>query len=194
MAELKKLLGSYLSNICALERCMFETVQLQIQDPQVPAHRKAGPLLSKLVSAHKTHLETLEEKIALSDGLSRMMLAKEAIAAITGTLAGAAEAFRTHRISRMLRDDYTALSYAAMSYTMLHSTALAAGEAEVADLALRHLRHLTPLIVEISQIMPEVVINELADQDSAVDEGVAKAALNNTQRAWNHEATDIDQS
>src|SRR5688500_8844564 len=68
MAELKKLLGSYLSNICALERCMFETVQLQIQDPQVPAHRKTGLLLSKLVSAHKTHVEKLEEKIALSDG------------------------------------------------------------------------------------------------------------------------------
>ena len=187
MQDLNKKLGAYLSNLCALERCLFETVQMQIQDEQVIGHTKSGILLGKLLSVHKTHLETLEEMIAKNGDFGRSLIAKEAVAAITGTLAGAAEIFRTARLSRLLRDDYTALSYAAMTYTMLHTAALAAANAPIADLALRHLRELTPLIVQLSTILPEAVLYELKDPSGKLDKGVARAALENTHRAWSPE-------
>ena len=46
----------------------------------------------------------------------------------------------------MLRDDYTALSLAAISHTMLHTTGLALQNQPLADLAQRYLKDITPII------------------------------------------------
>ena len=63
----------------------------------------------------------------------------------------------------MLREDYTALSLAAIRYHMLHTTGLALQDQAMADLALRHLKDWTPIIVEISQAVHPVVVQELRD-------------------------------
>ena len=53
-----------------------------------------------------------------------------------------------------------------------------------ADLALRHLQNLTPLIVEISEIIPQIIGGEVARECPGVDTSLAATALANTHNAW----------
>ena len=84
----------------------------------------------------------------------------------------------------MLRDDYTALNMASFSYTMLHTTGLAYHDAAVADVAVKHLQDITPLIIHFNEIIPHIVVKELQDEGPGIDTSVAAAALANTQHAW----------
>jgi hypothetical protein len=87
-------------------------------------------------------------------------------------------------ISRILRDDYSALNLITMSNTLLHTTALALESKDVAELALQHLKNLAPLVVKIGQMVPDVVARELKRQSPTIDLAIAKTALRNTQLAW----------
>ena len=84
----------------------------------------------------------------------------------------------------MLRDDYTALSLAAISHTMLHTTGLALQNQPIADLAQRYLNDITPLIIDISQVVPGVVVKDLEDNEVLIDRAVGQEAVRKTQAAW----------
>ena len=111
--------------------------------------------------------------------------AKEAISAALGIAAGLIDQVRTQQVSKMLRDDYTALSLAAISYHMLHTTGMALQDQATADLALRHLKDWTPIITDISHVVHGVVAQELQDDAHAVATGVAAESERITQEAWN---------
>jgi hypothetical protein len=80
-----------------------------------------------------------------------------------------------------------------MGYTSYHTFGLAVGEEQIATLAQKHLKDLTPLMVEISKVLPEVVVQETnEDSDFAVDTAVGRRAVNNTQAAWSNDVTSTD--
>ena len=60
---------------------------------------------------------------------------KRAGSAVAGVAAGVIDLVRTEGLPKNLRDDYTAFSLANIGYLMLHTTALAFEDQEVADLA-----------------------------------------------------------
>src|SRR5438045_2749044 len=109
---------------------------------------------------------------------------KDAVATVAGTLAGLYDKIRKHPVSRMLRDDSVALSLAATAYSMLYTTALAVRDLPVANVALRHLRGITPLVVELSDTIPGVVCRELAQTDPEIDATIVDLARKNTAEAW----------
>jgi hypothetical protein len=94
------------------------------------------------------------------------------------------ENVRTDPISKNLRDDYTALGLAAVSYTMLHTTGQALMDQQTADLAANYLKDYTPLIAEIGEVIPEVVVSELRDETELLNPGAAVEAVRRTQEAW----------
>jgi len=57
-------------------------------------------------------------------------------------------------------------------------------ESNTADLARQHLQDWTPLIIQISEAMPFVVIKELESDAMAVDANAAQEALRNTHQTW----------
>src|SRR5690606_22476353 len=112
-------------------------------------------------------------------------LVKRAVSEALGFMAGLYGKVRDHQMSRMLRDDYTALSLTAMSYTALHTFGLAVRENRIADTALTHLQEITPILIEISRTLPHLVVAEVGDRlDRQVDMTAVDAAVRNTQRAW----------
>ena len=114
--------------------------------------------------------------------------AKEAFLGFLGEAAGLVDRLRqTDQVSRMVRDDYTALSLAAVSYHMLHTTALGLKDQPLADLALKHLGEITPILVDLSKTVCTVVASELNDEDRIIDPTVADEAIRNTQRMWSAE-------
>lgn len=67
---------------------------------------------------------------------------------------------------------------------MLHTAALALGNEAVSNMALTHLKDITPLITEISKITPQVVARELEGQATIVNANAGIQATQNTQEAW----------
>jgi len=111
-------------------------------------------------------------------------MAKDAVTAASGFLAGIYDHLRTHPISKDLRDDYVAVTMACVAYEMLHTTGLALKHAPTAELALRHLRQLTPYVSQIGQMIPQVVVKELASEGVSVDGSAAATAASNNHAAW----------
>ncbi len=112
---------------------------------------------------------------------------KEAVAAAAGTLAGIYGKVRPHPVSRMLRDDATALSLAAIGYSMLHTAAVALREARVATVAQRHLRDVTPLVMHLGRVIPAAVVVELGEDFPNVDADAAQHGVAAVREAWAQE-------
>ena len=91
---------------------------------------------------------------------------------------------RTEGISKSLRDDYAAFSLAAISYAMLHTTALGLGNQRVASLAERHLTDYAGAIERINEIMPGVVHRELVKDGHQADAGAVAATRQVVPNAW----------
>ncbi|MBN8418671.1 MAG: hypothetical protein J0L73_07150 [Verrucomicrobia bacterium] len=176
-------LHMYVNDTAAMAKHIENAFAQQCKDADVRSHIAAHQLIEKMHSTLAAQRAEMERQAhALSSGVGAAL--KEAVTNLTGALAGLYGQVRKHPISRILRDNYTALSLACVSYEMLHTTALGLGEKTVADVALRHLGELTPYIMALTNIIPEVVLVELAKDDPAIDVSVAKKAVENTLGAW----------
>lgn len=176
-------LRMYVNDTAAMARHIEGAFDQQRQDADVKSH---GATHQMIESMHRTLAaqRLTMEKHAEQEGGGVGAAMKEAVTAVTGALAGLYGKVRKHPLSRILRDNYTALSLACISYEMLHTTALATGHQALADTAIRHLKELTPLIMAVTKIIPEVVLEELAKDDASINVLVAKQALENTLNAW----------
>lgn len=87
-------------------------------------------------------------------------------------------------ISRMLRDDYSALNLITISNTLLHTTALALDSEEIANLSLKHLKLLAPIVVKLGELVLNIAIKELNVKNPKIDLKTFDMALRNTMDAW----------
>ena len=180
----------HLADMQAVEKHILEAVQRQREEDVVRNDLEANKLLIEVERSLNAHVEALTNLSKQYDGEGESAL-KKAITAAAGVVAGLYDKVREHELTRMLRDDYTALSLAAMGYTTLHTFGLAVKEQRIADLALNHLKDLTPLMVEISKVLPAVTAREVAaENDFPVDASVGEEAVRNTQTAWDANVTE----
>jgi hypothetical protein len=188
MSDRKDTLQQYVSDMLALERHIHEPIKRQRDDERVRKHPETHQLLSRAEAMLDRHIEHLERHLETLGGEPASPV-KDAVSAVAGVAAGLYDKVRSDPVSKMLRDDYTALNLAAIGYTMLHTTGLAMTHHQTADIALQHLTDWTPFIVEINEIIPRIVVRELADEGAMVGAQVAQEAIRNTQQAWSREVT-----
>ena len=183
MSERMDTLQQYVSDMLAVEREIHEAVRRQRDDDSMARFTEAQSLVSRAEAVLDNHIEALEAHLETlgGDGASPV---KDAVASVLGVAAGIYGKVRGEKVSKMLRDDYTALSLAAISYHMLHTTGLALQNQATANLALRHLRDWTPIITELSRAVHKVVVAELADDGAVADSSVAQESERMTQEAW----------
>ena len=176
-------IADYVSDMAALESHIEEALDRQLtevkDDPVAPA---AVRDFHDMVKEHRDTLKAMEEEAGKTIGTP----IKEAGAALVGKAAGIIDLVRTEGISKGLRDDYAAFSLAAISYSMLHTTATALGDGRVASLAERHLRDHADAIMRINEIMPEVVISELEKGGHRADNAAVEATRQAVLRSWQH--------
>ena len=180
----KATLDMYINDMHALQTHILEAVTHQSEDSRVKNEAQTTELIGKLKSTLTEQVNHLAAIKAKKDTGTVGSAIKESIGQVSGFVAGLYGKVRKDPVSRMLRDDYTALALATISYTQLHTTGLAYQEQEVADVALKHLEDLTPLVIRINEIMPNVVAAELMDEGSGIETEVAGEAVENTQQAW----------
>jgi ferritin-like metal-binding protein YciE len=176
-------LRMYVNDMVALEKNILDAVDKQCADPRVQEDPACSQLVREIHAGAKGRLADMENHAAAIGGEPGATI-KEAVAGVAGTLAGIYDMVRKHPVSRMLRDDYTALSLATTSYSMLYTTALAIHDQPVARVALRHLQEIPKQVMALSQLIPRIVVRELAEDDSSVDTSVIPLAQEKTLEAW----------
>ncbi len=178
-----------LADMLGIEQHVLQTVERQTCDDRVKKFYNAYELLKRIEPVLRSHTAELERHLSTVDGGLESKL-KKAATSIAGSVAGFYDRLRTNEpVSRSLRDIYTSLNHAAISYGMLQTAALALNEVEIATLAQTHLTGLTAFIVELSEIIPFVLATELADEGKIEDATVAQQAAALYHQAWSHDVT-----
>jgi ferritin-like metal-binding protein YciE len=174
-------IADYVGDMVALESHIEEALDRQLtevrDDPEASAAVRG---FHDTVRQHRDTLIALQEDIGSTPGNP----IKAAGAALLGKAAGVIDLVRTEGISKSLRDDYAAFSLAAISYSMLYTTAWGLGNQRVASLAERHLTDYAQAIERINEIMPFVVERELAKDGHQINEGAAAATRQVVPNAW----------
>lgn len=181
--DAKSTLATYVSDMLALERHIAAPIESQAKSGDHQSYAAAYELITRIKSTTDQHIQALEARLATlgGDGSSGI---KTAWAQIIGGGAAAINAARSTKVSKSLRDDSTALSLEAISYTMLHATAMGLGDQETAALAKRHLDDVAPIIVSISREMPAIVLQELRGDGHQISVSASQITEEATRDSW----------
>jgi hypothetical protein len=187
-AELQK----YVSDMIAVEQHIGAAFRKQVNDERLSSHDpRAGRIVNRLATISEQHEQALKSHLEELGGDTAKGI-KEVATAAMGTLAGIYDKVRTEAVSKMLRDDYTAVSLAAISYTMLHTTGLSMNGESTADLALRHMEAYAPIIMELAEVIPSSVVVDLRDEGATISESIIQQAVGNTQSVWQRSSGEQD--
>jgi len=173
---------SYMTDMIAVEKHIADALERQLESEPLQKHGNALRIVRSSKQVLSNHISSLENHLEQNGDSSSAL--KDAVSTALGALAGLIDKGRTDTASKMLRDDYTAFSLAAISYTMLHTTALALGDQGVANTALKHLKDITPIVTEISKVISDVVVSEITDEGTIVNANAGVEGTQNTQTAW----------
>jgi hypothetical protein len=186
----KQSISKHISDMYAVEQHIRDAVARQRDDERLKNNIEANQVVIEIERVLNDHLEALDD-LAESYDAQVQSRAKEALGKALGVAAGLYDRMRgKHPLSRDLRDNYVALSLAAMAATQFHTYGLSIGEDRIADLGSDHLHDLTPLLVEISKVLPDVTAQETAEEsDFPADASIAAQATANTQAAWSPSVT-----
>jgi ferritin-like metal-binding protein YciE len=158
--ETQKQLADWVGDIVALESHIEEAM-----DHQIKLKSDNTELTSTLqrfhdtVRASKYRAQDYQKGIGSTGGNPII----KAGAAILGKAAGLIDKVRHDSISKSLRDDYSAFNMAAIAYTMLHTTAMAVGDARTQQFAGEGLKTYAGLVQDINRAIPLAVAIELKD-------------------------------
>ncbi|HNP71298.1 MAG TPA: hypothetical protein PLO33_05600 [Kouleothrix sp.] len=188
MRDNKDILQQYVSDMIALDKHIVEAVERQLNDERLDTYPGARQLVGTIKRTLTAQVDGLQQQLASVGGEASGPV-KETLSAVAGVAAGLYDKVRHDPVSKMLRDDYTALSLASVGYTMLHTTGLALKHTGIANMAVASLKELTPLVVDISKLLPMLVVKDLAGEEVSLDESAGPAAVRNTQAAWGRENT-----
>jgi ferritin-like metal-binding protein YciE len=180
-----KTLSDWIGDMVALESQIEEALDRQlkvVKDDRIA--REAVLEFHDLVKAQREAIKALHDRY----GGTPASPVKQVGAAILGKAAGVLDMIRTEGVSKSLRDDYAAFNLAAISYTMLNTTAIALDDHQVATLADQHLRGYAGAVQRINHIISDVVVAELAKDGHQIEDGAAAKAYMATDAAW--KATD----
>ncbi len=188
MADNQHSINTYVSDMLALERHIIIPFTAQFKDEDFAEYPDTVAILTSLKSMTERHIEALAKLLETLGGHEASPV-KSTVSAIEGFFAGAIDLIRKTKVSKALRDDYTALSLCCAGYTMLNATANAIGKGDVADLAKAHLRDYAQMVMQISEALPAIVVQELEDIGLNVQTGTIATSLEATRSAWRSPGT-----
>jgi ferritin-like metal-binding protein YciE len=178
----KKTVADYVGDMVALEAHIEEALDRQLQvTKDIPVAHQAVQRFHDGVKASRDAMKEYQEQI----GTTGPKPIVQAGSALLGKAAGLIDKIRTEGVTKSLRDDYTAFNHAAISYTLLHATALALGDQRTAELAERGLTTYAGMVQEINHVIGEAAIEELRKDEHRIADPKAVATNRATvDRIW----------
>jgi hypothetical protein len=175
-------INSYITDMLALEDHIEKAVKGQLTDlKEYPEVVVALRDIHTKVEHHISDLRMLSDRRNAGGVVESV---KRAGSALAGVAAGVIDLIRTEGLPKNLRDDYTAFSLANIGYVMLHTTALAFDDQEVADLAHQHFRDYTDAVMRLNNLIPAAVVRFLEQQGLPVRADIASEVNENVAQAW----------
>ena len=179
-------INSYVTDMLSLEEHIQKAVKGQLEDladyPEVT--RDLRQVLRK-VDQHISDLRELSER-RKAEGPSDLV--KRAGSALLGIGAAAVDLVRNEGLPKNLRDDYTAFSLATIGYLMLHTTALALEEQEIANLARQHFADYAQAVTLLHNVIPGAVVRFLREDGLPVREDVLPGISRTIEEIWHSQS------
>lgn len=180
-----EILVKYLTDMHALEKHLELPLKAQADDADFGEFPEALVLVQRLQVRTQNAAGALEILLKQMGGESRADF-KSVVTAAAGAVAAVVNEGRVHKVTKKLRDDYTALSLVSVGYELLHATGNALGNEQVASLALRHLREVASFIMDLSQVIIPVAIEELHRTNPEANLTTIVSTQVNIREAWRH--------
>jgi ferritin-like metal-binding protein YciE len=180
-------LQTYVSDLLALEKHISQPLQGQLDSDDTAKYGQARNLIQQIQLQNDAHIATLQSALDQLGGHPASPV-KSAWASLLGGAASAIGGSRKTKVTKWLRDDYTALSLAAISYTLLHATAVGLGDTKISSLALQGLSDYSRSIMLVNQVIPDVVLGELRDDGQQVATNAAETIRQQTNEIWKSQA------
>jgi ferritin-like metal-binding protein YciE len=177
----KQTLGDYIGDMVLLQDHIEEALDSQKNSAKDNTQvSQAIQRFHDMVKRNRDTVKAYQEQFGEQSGKP----IKAAGSALLGKAAGVIDKIRTEGISKDLRDDYSAFNLAAISYTMLETTAVAFGDTRTAELAKNGLRDYAKAVQEINRLIPDVVVWELEKDDHQVASGAASQVRQSSDQIW----------
>jgi hypothetical protein len=179
-------INSYITDMLALEDHIEKAIRGQLEDlkdyPDVVRELKQ---IHRKVEHHVSDLRGLSER---RNARTPTDVIKRVGSALLGLGAAAVDLIRTEGLPKNLRDDYTALSLATIGYVMLHTTALALDDREVAELARQHFADYAEAVTLLHNLIPGAVVRYLKEEGLPVREDVLPEISRTIEEVWHSQA------
>lgn len=177
-------LATYVSDMLAMERHVRVPFETQAKDDDFTSFDDASELVQDLLATSSEHIDRLDKCLEGLGGHQASPV-KSSVTQVAGLFAGAIDKLRKTKVSKALRDDYTALSLCSAGYSALLATANALGNREVSVLADTMLTDYATLVMQIGDVLPSVVVQELEDHgDLDVDVSTIERSRQSVMQAW----------
>jgi hypothetical protein len=180
-------INSYITDMLSLEDHIDKAVRGQLEDlkdyPDVIRDLKQ---IHRKVEHHISDLKALSERRKAGGAVEAL---KRAGSAVLGLGAAAIDLVRNEGLPKNLRDDYTAFSLATIGYLMLHTTALALDDQEVADLAHQHFADYAQAVTLLHNVVPGAVIRFLKEEGLLAREDVLPEISRTIEEIWHSQST-----
>jgi hypothetical protein len=178
-------INSYIGDMLALEDHIEKALKGQLTDL-----KDYPDVVTELRQVHRQVEHHIADLRALSGRRNAGGVAEEvkrAGSAVAGAAAGLVDLVRSEGLPKNLRDDYTAFNLANIGYLMLHTTALALGDQEVADLGRQHFRDYAEAILRFDTLVPAAVVRYLQQEGLPAMDVVGQVG-NTVKEAWDQAA------
>jgi ferritin-like metal-binding protein YciE len=176
-------LNSYITDMLALEEHIAKAIKGQIADlKDDPEFIRDIQAINRKVEHHVADLKALVDR-RNAGGPADVI--KKVGSTVAGLAAGAIDLVRSEGVPKNLRDDYAAFSLATISYVMLHTTALAVGEREVAELARQHFIDYAQVVTRLNTVVPAAVVRLLQREGMAATDAVLSEVNRTVEEGWN---------
>jgi hypothetical protein len=175
-------INSYITDMLALEDHIEKAIRGQLEDlKDYPDVTRDLKVIHRQVEHHVSDLRALSER---RNARTPADVIKRVGSALLGLGAAAVDLIRTEGLPKNLRDDYTALSLASIGYVMLHTTATALDDLEVADLGRQHFADYAEALTVLQGIIPEAVVRYLKEEGFLVRGEVLPEINRTIEEVW----------
>jgi len=179
-------INSYVTDMLSLEEHIQKAVKGQLEDlADYPEVTRDLRQVLRQVEQHISDLRELSDR-RKAEGPSDLV--KRAGSALLGLGAGAVDLVRNEGLPKNLRDDYTAFSLATIGYLMLHTTALALQEQEIADLARQHFADYAQAVTLLHNVIPGAVVRFLREDGLPVRDDVLPGISRTIEEIWHSQS------
>jgi len=162
---------------------------MELQKDDFKDKPEVSQIMARIALGLKRQDDSLGQRLEALGGSPTHPM-KEVVSDALGIVAGLYNKVRTEGAAKGLRDDHVALNLVYVSYTTLHTTAVAFGDAETAAIAKRSMIESAKFVAEVDRLIPPTVFRELQDGDfGSLDSSASEQTRSAYREAWTEPET-----